>query len=194
MIICNLHRSKLDANREIKEAAFGNEAAENAWRLYHQKIKDARNAIKGNGIVLDMHGQSHKEGWIELGYLIYSKYLDRLDNGMSKKSSIKTLTQRAGDMMPPVSFIELISGNASLGGYLQKEEYSVVPSPSNLSPNGGGYYSGGYITRAYGSLSGGAIDAIQIESPRTLRGRYNGPDYAKHLASAIYEFTKLYYP
>jgi len=42
VIKCELHRSKLDANQDLGEAAFGDPSAELAWREYHQFIDDAK--------------------------------------------------------------------------------------------------------------------------------------------------------
>src|SRR5262245_4756765 len=38
IIICRIHRRKLDCNREIAEAAAGNEHAEQAWREFQDFI------------------------------------------------------------------------------------------------------------------------------------------------------------
>jgi len=42
VIKCELHRSKLDVNRDLGEAAFGDPAAELAWKEYHQFIDEAK--------------------------------------------------------------------------------------------------------------------------------------------------------
>ena len=44
IVICHLHRSKLDANRETEEAAQGGAVAELAWSQYHGFIEQARTA------------------------------------------------------------------------------------------------------------------------------------------------------
>jgi hypothetical protein len=65
MVINHLHRSRLDANREIVEAADGDANAELAWAAFHQYITTAQgkiNTLHGNdgngikGIMLDLHG------------------------------------------------------------------------------------------------------------------------------------------
>jgi hypothetical protein len=42
LVINHLHRSKLDANQEIGEAAQGNAVAETTWTHFHTFINDAQ--------------------------------------------------------------------------------------------------------------------------------------------------------
>lgn len=65
MVINHLHRSRLDANRAVEEAAGGDADAEAAWAAFHQFITTAQgkiNTLHGNdgngikGIMLDLHG------------------------------------------------------------------------------------------------------------------------------------------
>ena len=67
LIISDLKRSKLDPNRDIQEAAQGDPKAEEAWREYHGFIDEAK-AKEGLGLVIDLHGQSHRKNSTELGY------------------------------------------------------------------------------------------------------------------------------
>eukprot|EP00091_Calanus_sinicus_P018399 TRINITY_DN4189_c0_g1_i1.p2 TRINITY_DN4189_c0_g1~~TRINITY_DN4189_c0_g1_i1.p2 ORF type:complete len:180 (-),score=49.17 TRINITY_DN4189_c0_g1_i1:698-1192(-) len=66
LIVTHLKRSKLDPNREIKEAAQGDPNAEEAWREYHGFIDEAK-AREGLGLVIDLHGQSHRKNSTEFG-------------------------------------------------------------------------------------------------------------------------------
>ena len=70
VIINNLHRSKLDANRDKPEATFGEEVPEVAWNEYHNFIDRAKAEISGPGLFIDVHGHGHDNNWAELGYLI----------------------------------------------------------------------------------------------------------------------------
>ena len=86
-------------------------------------------------------------------------------------------------------FHDLLRGQRSLGAFIARDGYKVVPSPTYPDPGSpGNYYSGGYIVRRHGSRCGGIIDAIQIESPEYLRNAENGTAYAKSLARAILDF------
>ena len=70
VVINNLHRSKLDANRDKPEATFGEEVPEVAWNEYHNFIDRAKAEISEPGLFIDVHGHGHANNWAELGYLI----------------------------------------------------------------------------------------------------------------------------
>lgn len=59
VIINRLHRRKLDANRDLPEAADGNPQAELAWTEFHQYIDAAKEATQlqfNKGFYIDLHG------------------------------------------------------------------------------------------------------------------------------------------
>lgn len=143
--------------------------------------------ISGPGLLLDIHGQGHSENWIELGYAVTGSRLDS-GNLVQRYSTIRSLAASS-----PETFDDLLRSGSSLGGILQDSGYKVVPSPNHPGPDGGNYYSGGYISKTYGSKYGGDVDAIQIESPRSLRSSSASPPYAQDLAQAIVDFMDLYY-
>ena len=76
MVINNLHRKKLDANREINEATFGNPTATAAYNEFQQCIETASTAVESDasqshtGLFIDIHGQAHSHGMQELGNMI----------------------------------------------------------------------------------------------------------------------------
>lgn len=57
VIRCLLHRSKVDVNRDLGEAAFGNAEAGLAWKEYHDFIDEAKLAINNRTLYIDVHGQ-----------------------------------------------------------------------------------------------------------------------------------------
>ena len=62
VILSHLHRSKLDANREIVEAAQENPYAELAWTEFQEWVRVARAAVAGTfgkGLYFDIHGHGH---------------------------------------------------------------------------------------------------------------------------------------
>ena len=99
-------------------------------------------------MIVDVHGQAHPEGWIELGYLLDpSTFNNPLKDSLASQSSLSKLKQQSSQ-----SFEELIRGNTySMGGILNSKfpTYKAVPSPTNSTTNGGNYYNGGYITQTY---------------------------------------------
>lgn len=96
-IINHLHRSKLDANRDIDEAAQGDPIAEDAWLHFHNFIQDAQARVintfgtvtNGAGVegaralLFDLHGYSgfdwdenNGSPFIQWGYRLPSSSLD----------------------------------------------------------------------------------------------------------------------
>ena len=188
-LICNrLHRSKLDANRDLPEATFYDPESIRAWYDFHKFINQAKTAIDGPGLYLDIHGHRHDPQWAEFGYRFYGKDLDS-DNIDPNNSSIRNLASTA-----TVSFEELLRGKSSLGGFLQAAGYESVPSHTNPHPNGRKYLRGGYNTDRYGSQHGGNFDAIQIETPLSFKKNDTRPAYSEALSKAVWSFMSKYYP
>lgn len=183
MVICNLHRRKLDANRERDVAAQHNGDAEQAFDDYHSFIQKAHDTVTLNqktGILFDVHGQSHAEKWIELGYTISGPSLDAPGTPSSHLSSIRHLaTHRQFEM--------LLRGTDSLGGRLEEQGYKVIPSPTFPGPANGNYYFGGFTTVTWGSREQGSVDAIQLELPLFIRK--NHEEHGPILASILADFV-----
>ncbi|MBL9116189.1 MAG: hypothetical protein JNJ83_14375 [Verrucomicrobiaceae bacterium] len=195
IIICRLHRMKMDANREIKEAAQDNPIAVQAWNDFQGFIKGARQSVNkkfGHGLYIDLHGQRHPENRVELGYLLTAEQLRLPDanlNGdkmLAIKTSVRELTMRTS-----VSFADLIRGPTSLGAMLERRGFASVPSPVSPAPLANEeYYSGGYNTAMHSSLHGGAISGLQIECPwKGVRDKpENQRKFARALAEALGEY------
>ena len=180
----NLHRRKLDANRELNEATFNVPDAKRAYKDYHGFIKKAINAIghdhDHHGLILDIHGQNHTTcvgERTELGYLIPGRLLN---SGIYsyRMTSLRGLYETTCRGLWWKSFREhcfkqLISGYASLGFYMNIASLPAVPSPFMEKPGNkkDGYFSGGYTVKRYGSGWGRHVDAIQIEFPNGLRSQ-----------------------
>jgi N-formylglutamate amidohydrolase len=170
VIICRLHRVKLDANRELDEAAQGGATAETAWKEWHHFVQQAKRAVEGKftaGLLIDMHGHRHTHNKVELGYLVQPEQLRRSNSELERSSlvlrmaSIRDLVDRS-----EASFTEVLRGQASLGAMLEARGFLCIPSPSQLAPSvEEEYYKGGFNTETHGSRLGGPISAIQIEAP-----------------------------
>jgi hypothetical protein len=187
LVINRLSRRKFDANREMAEATGGFSGLDRSWRWLHAYIDTAKAAITkspGKGLVLDLHGHGHAIMRLELGYLLTATQL-RLDdatltaqNAMSQ-TGIARMTRDALAGEPAVA---LLNGPNSLGGLLATAGVPSVPSHLDRAPAAAdAYFNGGYNTQRHGSVSGGAIDAIQIEhnnagirDTQANRGRYAG--------------------
>lgn len=95
IIINRLHRRKLDANRNIDDAADGNSDGEQAWNDFQNFIEGAKDSIEANfgkGLYLDLHGHGHDIQRLELGYRISKSELQLSDTELN--SSIYDLTTK----------------------------------------------------------------------------------------------------
>ena len=126
LIISHLHRSRLDPNRPVEQAAQGNEEAIAAYDAFHASIKHAHAALKGEpGLHIDFHGYTDVYGQNNtmIGYLFTKS---ELNDGVFNKStpSIASLLQRTGEHVEEVLF-----GETSLGAMFERSGYKAVPSP-----------------------------------------------------------------
>jgi len=168
LIICHLHRIKLDANRELAVAAQGQTDALIAWREFHAFIEAARIDVLdrfGLGMYVDVHGHAHPQPLLELGYLVHADLLAGPDSVLdlpeiAQTSSLRTLVELSG---APLS--GLVRGPGSLGALFDRRGYLSVPGPMFPHPGSNPFFQGGYNTARHGSLNGGPISGVQIEAP-----------------------------
>lgn len=185
LVINHLHRSKLDANREIGEAAQGNAIAEDAWTSFHTFINDAQVEIKNRfgtstvtsstnsnkkgikGLLFDMHGYA---GWdwdptdgspfIQWGYRFSASSLEYCPLDSRSQYSIGTMTH--GRWVDGHSYECLIRGPGSLGSRVMR----LLNSIGGLVPN---------------SICGHGIPSDAYPSPETLR---NDPTFCDESPSS----------
>lgn len=191
VIICDISRKLIDLNRPIDIACLGVKECEKFYNSWHGFVEEAIGSIKGVGLVIDVHGQAHKENWTELGYRIKKKELNA-ENYTEMRTSIHQLQVRSG-----LSLKELITGRMSMGHFLSEQDYRVVPSGKIPKPDNGGYYSGGYNTETYGSsknVPGRCTDAIQFEVAKNLRfsGTQELQKIGADFAAAIQQFYEVH--
>ncbi len=198
LVVSNLHRIKLDPNREIVEAAQGDPEAERAWWEYHTFADQARELVEaefGEGFYIDLHGHGHQIQRLELGYLLSSSDLALTDDLLNSqtyvgKSSVRALAQKAG-----VTLVELIRGPESLGTLLEVRSFSAVPSQSQPSPGSDPYFTGGYSTVRHGSRDAGTVSGVQIECNFTgVRDtEANREAFAEALADALMAYFPAHF-
>jgi len=170
MVFSKIHRIKVDLNRSLPESYCEDDSSKLLWTFFHDQIRlyrqDVFNQFK-RGLIIDIHGHGHPNQRIELGYLFSSEDLDLLNNEpntyFTKKSSINSLVDNHPEGL---MLNDLISGKFALGTMLDSIGYPSVPSRNNPFPGNDPFFSGGYITKQYGSSSSSAIDAIQLELNR----------------------------
>jgi hypothetical protein len=172
VVINRLHRDKLDANRELFDAAQDDPIATEAWNEFHNFIDTAEQRIQqefGTGLYIDLHGHRHTRQVIELGYLLVSSQLKLADAALD--SSVlpgpTSLGVNLNDRTMPLS--QLVRGPHSLGAALEREGFATVPSPAHPHPNDKPYFSGGYNLEQHSAFSGRNVWGIQVELPTTIR-------------------------
>jgi hypothetical protein len=179
VVINHLHRSRLDANRPVTEAACGSREAGIAWLEFHRFLDTAKLAVvngQSKGWYMDMHGHGHAIQRLELGYLLSAAELRQADSVLDampvfeNASSINTLSK--DNRTEPFSM--LLRGPNSLGALYAANNYPAVPSSTDPFPrNGEAYFNGGFSTERHtcgtaasplGGLPGGNICGVQIET------------------------------
>jgi len=193
LVVNHVHRSKLDANRPIEDAAQGSAGAEAAYTEFHETIERTKERLGGPGLLLDFHGQRHGRQTTELGYGYRKAELNAGDLGrLGPVSSVSSLLARTGQ-----SPEELLTGPDSLGAMWEAAGYKAVPGPAQPTPGRFKYYRGGYITQTHGSsmeAGGGQVDAIQLELPSELTNTTESRRrFATKIGGVVAEFYDLYY-
>ena len=119
IIINNLHRSKLDPNREQNEATCGDADALFYWNTFHSFIDAASTDVMskwGKGLYIDLHGQSHSIPRIEAGYNISASDLNNTTANHLNGVSNSTITSLVSNNLGNLTQEELVRGPNSLGG------------------------------------------------------------------------------
>ncbi|MBM3864707.1 MAG: N-formylglutamate amidohydrolase [Verrucomicrobia bacterium] len=170
LILSHLHRSRLDPNREIVEAANGHPGAEQVWWEFHAAIEGALAAAvarHGFAFLVDLHGHSHPVARLELGYALAAPQLNRGDkkfdaSGVISLSTLSDLHARRGG-----SAADLIRGPRSLGTLLAAGGLPATPSGPDPQPGNQPFFAGGYIVQRHAAAAGTPkVDGLQIECPR----------------------------
>lgn len=177
-LISDIHRSRVDLNRDIEEGAQGNKRAEKIWKEWDSTILGVQSWIKTNytyGVYIDIH--SHNDGdYFELGYNLSARnYRALYENGYTTyPTTIDTLYGKP---------YEMIFGYNSFRQGLRYYGYKdFFPTGNEV------YFNGGRNIEVY---SGFGIGAIQIECPVSiLKKDLNG--VADFLFDQISLFTRKF--
>ena len=178
-VYSDIHRSRVDLNREIVEAAQGNTYAERVWNEWNTLLKYYQNEIRrlyGTGLYIDIH--SHNDGdYFELGYNLNARdYLNAFESG--KINATTTI-----DSIGKSKVYDALFGKSSF--HQQLKFYDLTP----FMPDGHEvYFNGGRDVEVF---SGNGISAIQIECPVSILKKEL--DYvARALANIISDFRDTY--
>ncbi len=150
LVIARFERKYIDANRS-REQSYESEKAKPYYDAYHGPLEAACKAVKekfGRGILLDIHGQG--------------EFLDTICRGTQNGKTVTVLKERFG--------WAAVTGKRSILGHMQRSGYKVRPScDADEKTKEEPAFNGGYIVSNYGSHTGYAIDAIQLEFGTFLR-------------------------
>jgi N-formylglutamate amidohydrolase len=193
LVICHLHRSKLDANREVAEAAGESALAQAAWAEYHAFIDTAcASAVRAFGVafLIDLHGHGHAEQHLELGYRHSAPELAEGDAALNAPDRIAASSLRLIAQRSTRSYVEILRGSSSLGALLEAQGFPATPSPTMPVPTEP-YFRGGYtIARhcdATRHVTGLQIEANRINVRDTEENRLR---FAHALATALTPFLE----
>lgn len=171
IIYNNLHRKKLDCNRNLEDGACGNPGAITAWNEFNDFIRmaqqEARSQYNGDIFYVDLHGHGNPIQRIELGYLLYDYELQRPDHQLDKSKYVdySSIQDLVGNNVNGFSHSQLLRGDFALGTLLGNEGFPSVPSAQIPSPGmSSNYFSGGYNTATHTSYAiGNTVNGVQIE-------------------------------
>jgi N-formylglutamate amidohydrolase len=173
LVIAKFDRKYLDANRSA-DAAYEVKAAKAYYDAYHNPLIAACKAVKekfGNGLLLDIHGQG--------------KYPDAILRGTQNGKTVVLLRQRQG--------YAAVAGKNSLLGRFERIGNKVLPrSDAGEKAKEETGFTGGYTVATYGSHTGYAVDAIQLEIGSNYRAVEALPKTARDLADATVAFHDAY--
>ncbi len=191
LVVCRLHRSKLDANRDLAEAAQGNALAEQAWEEHHAFIETAcEAAVKQFGVafLIDLHGHGHADPRVELGYLHNALDLADCDEALDESTYVNASSLRWIAERSELSHTELLRGPLSLGAMLEARGFPATPSPRMRVPTEP-FFRGGY-TIARHCKAEKNITGLQIEAnrPRLRDTAENRLRFANALVGTLREY------
>jgi hypothetical protein len=198
IVYCNLHRTKIDCNRNIANGACGNALAETAWQEFYDFIESAevaaQKAFGGKAIYIDLHGHGNPIQRLELGYLLYSNELALSDSllNTAKYVGYSTIQNLVSSNTNGSTHAELLRGADALGTLLGNAGYPAVPSAQIPFPEtSSNYFSGGYNVANHSSFAlNNTVNGVQIECNYTnVRDSYSN---RKKFAAALVAVVKNY--
>jgi hypothetical protein len=169
LVRVHLHRRKMDANRDLAEAAQGNPEATRTWQEFHSWTETAMAGVRAShprGLYVDVHGHGHEVQRLELGYLLTGAQLAVDDDALDASSAVGSMSMKEIAAWTGRTPSQVVRGEGSLGDLFHRRGYPAVPSPQDPHPAGAPFFSGGYNTRRYGCADGGTICGFQLEANR----------------------------
>ena len=174
VVIARFERKFADPNRDVANA-YEHENAKPHYDAFHTAVTDAVADVRatwGRGVLLDVHGQGTDP--------------DGIFRGTRDGKAVADLMKREGEAA--------VTGPKSVFGALAAMGYKALPALPEKGIGKEERYNGGYITDAYGSHRGTAVDAIQLEFGTNLRKKDRLDKTAADAAKAVATFARAYLP
>lgn len=172
-LISNIHRRKVDLNRDLKEGAQDNLYANNIWYHWNYLLSEYKCEILDlfdSGLHIDIH--SHNNGHeFHLGYDLSKSNYNKVSK--RKRTYGSTLDSLNG------SLYNMMFGKYSIKNSLEKNGFSV-----HKPRRGKEYFNGGYNIETF---SGSGLGGIQIEVPISILRRYR-----YDVADTLYESIRTF--
>src|SRR5262245_35092320 len=173
LVVARFDRAFIDANRSAEEG-YESGKAKPIYEAYHAALRAACKSVKekhGRGLLLDIHAQG--------------EFKDAICRGTRNGKTVTLLLEREGQ--------HALTGKRSVLGHLQRNGYRVLPScDADAEVKEVAKFNGGFIVDTYGSHTGHAIDAIQLEFGTTLCAKDRRARTARDLATAVAVFHDEY--
>ena len=202
IIYNNLHRSKLDCNRNLADGACGNPIAENAWIEFNNFINtaqaSAKNEFGGKAFYIDLHGHGNPNQRLELGYLLYDYELAYSDSILNTNQYIaySTIQNLVSTNINSFKHAELLRGINALGTLFGNAGYPSVPSLQIPFPGTTtNYFSGGYNVANHTSYAqNNTINGVQIEcNYMNVRDTYSHREvFSDSLVSVLSKYLAIH--
>lgn len=193
VVICKLSRTRVDCNREIKEATAGNPAATIAWNDYHSLIEQARKSVEQShqrGLFIDLHGHGHPPQRLEIGYLHSQTILALDDKQLNDPKFVEQSSLLAIALRARTSYADLLRGPLSFGSLMEQEGFPATPSDKNPHPPVP-YFRGGYNTDRH-ARDAAPLAGFQIETNYT--GVRDKPENMQRFGKAMTAAFVSYFP
>ncbi len=191
VVICRLHRLKVDCNREEMEAAAGHPLAARAWKDFQGFIDSARATVTnqfGSGLFIDLHGHGHNEQRLELGYLHKRDTLALAEGELNQPVVAEESSLRALAKQSKLPYVELLRGGRSFGALLEAEGFRATPSPREPVPVAP-YFNGGYNTARH-ARDGSPMWGWQLET--NFKGVRDTEESRKRFAKALVKSVETF--
>lgn len=177
-IFSEIHRSRVDLNRDIVEGCQGNLLAEKIWKQWNYTLDSFKQQVEtkyNKGLYIDLHSHSNSDKF-QIGYGLSVKEYNYLRNRekITKRSSMYAIDNDSYDSL---------FGNNSIINTIEKHGFEVlIPQKEEKYLNGGRNIRVNHDEK---------IGAIQIECPVSIL-RTNLFNISKTLVDAIETFSNRF--